>query len=360
MEPTLRPSLDIGSQAMALSEHKLTTFYFDTSTKTFSEKSTTKTLGYNDVLVKTTHSGICFTDVHAKDKQCGLGHEGIGLVVKVGPAVQHLKPGDRVGWGWLHTSCGHCSTCVTGYRQYCSQARGFAFSDLDQGAFSDYRIIDSAFAYAIPRGLASVDAAPLMCAGASVYEALHAAGTTSNDRVGVVGIGGLGHCAILFAKAMGCGVTALSSNGEKMSDAFDLGADEFRELNDITWSNKFESEPDEDPRPANINILLITSNAVPDLKSILPLLARRATIVLMTIQMDSIEIPYMEFVLPGHRLIASTEASRENHIKMLEFADRKLIEPWTEVFDMTPEGIAEAFDKLESGRMRYRGVLVRP
>jgi D-arabinose 1-dehydrogenase-like Zn-dependent alcohol dehydrogenase len=280
--------------------------------------------------------------------------------VSVGPAVQHLNPGDRVGWGWLHSSCGHCSTCVTGYRQYCSRASGFAFSDLDQGAFGDYRIIDAAFAYPIPSGIASVDAAPLMCAGASVYEALHAAGTAAHDRVGVVGIGGLGHCAILFARAMGCSVTALSSDGEKMADAFDLGADEFRELENITWSNTFESDPEEDPRPANINVLLVTSNAVPDLTTILPLLARRATIVLMTIQLDSIEIPYMDFVLPGHRLIASTEASRENHIKMLEFADRKLIEPWTEVFDMTPEGIAQAFEKLESGRMRYRGVLVRP
>lgn len=341
-------------------EHKLTTFCFDPSTQTFTEKSVIKTLGHNDILVKTTHSGICFTDVHAKDKQCGLGHEGIGLVAKTGSAVRHLQPGDRVGWGWLHSSCGHCSTCVTGYRQYCSAARGFAFSDLDQGAFSDYRILDAAFAYPIPRGIASVDAAPLMCAGASVYEALDAAGTTSNDRVGVVGIGGLGHCAILFASAMGCGVTALSSNSDKMADAFELGADEFRELQDICLSQRVENEPEDDPAPANINVLLITSNVVPDLRTLLPLLARRATIVLMTIQPDSIEIPYMDFVLPGHRLIASTEASRENHIKMLEFVDRRLIEPWTEVFDMTPEGISEAFEKLESGRMRYRGVLVRP
>ncbi|KAF2211088.1 hypothetical protein CERZMDRAFT_98819 [Cercospora zeae-maydis SCOH1-5] len=345
---------------MADGGHKLTTFYFDTASKSFSEKTATKSLSYNDVLIKTTHSGICFTDVHAKDKQCGLGHEGVGEVVQVGPAVKILKPGDRVGWGWLHTSCGHCATCVTGYRQYCSEARGFAFSDLDQGSFSDYRIIDSDFAYLLPSSMSSVDAAPLMCAGASVYEALDAACTKSNDRVGVVGIGGLGHCAILFAKAMGCAVTAISSGDRKKQDAFKLGAGEFRDATKISQAFSGLLQSREDPQPANINVLLITSNAVPKLETVLPLLARRATIVLMTIQIEPLEVPYMQFVLPGHRLIASTEASRENHIKMLEFADRVHVKPWTEVFDMTSDGVSRAFAKLEKGEMRYRGVLARP
>ncbi|KAM3421870.1 alcohol dehydrogenase [Cercospora zeina] len=346
---------------MAGSEHKLTTFYFDTASKSFSEKTATKSLSHNDVLIKTTHSGICFTDVHAKGKECGLGHEGVGEVVQVGPAVKSLKPGDRVGWGWLHTSCGHCSACVTGHRQYCSEARGFAFSDLDQGAFGDYRIIDSDFAYLLPSSISSVDAAPLMCAGASVYEALDAAGTKSNDRVGVVGIGGLGHCAILFATAMGCAVTAISGGDRKKQDAFALGADEFRDATKISRAyTTGVSQSREDPQPANINVLLITSNAVPKLESVLPLLARQATIVLMTIQMEPLEVPYMQFVLPGHRLIASTEASRENHIKMLEFAERMHVKPWTEVFDMTSDGLSRAFAKLEKGEMRYRGVLARP
>ena len=104
---------------------------------------------------------------------------------------------------------------------------------------------------------------------------------------------------------------------------------------------------------------LITCNEVPDLEKLLPLLARRATIVLMTIQTQALSIPYMSFVLPGHRLIASTEASRENHMKMLQFAARQRVKPWIEEFPMTAEGIAKAFEKLERGEMRYRGVLVR-
>ncbi|KAF2163095.1 hypothetical protein M409DRAFT_68722 [Zasmidium cellare ATCC 36951] len=343
---------------MSSQAHTLNTYCFKNSRNSFAPKTTTKSLGFNDILIKTTHSGICFTDVHAKSKECGLGHEGVGHIVEVGPAVRQLSIGDRVGWGWLHTSCGHCKTCVTGYRQYCSEARGFAFSDLDQGAFGDFRIIDAEFAYKLPNGISSVHAAPLMCAGASVYEALDAAGTKAGDRVGIVGLGGLGHMGVLFARAMACGVTVISNSMTKIPDAWKLGADEFRYADRIGSVHRRFGAVDE-PNSMNIDVLLVTSNAVPKLETVLPLLARRATVVLMTIQQESLVVPYMQFVLPGHRLIASTEASRENHIKMLEFADRHQIKPWVEVFDMDATGLKEAFEKLESGNMRYRGVLQR-
>ncbi|KAK5136197.1 hypothetical protein LTR08_004034 [Meristemomyces frigidus] len=343
--------------------HQLTTFCFDAKTERFELRTIRRSLGISDVLIQTTHSGICYTDVHAKGKGCGLGHEGVGIVRDVGQAVTGLKVGDRVGWGWLHSSCGSCTTCLTGYRQYCASASGFAFSDLDQGAFSDSRIISAAFAYLIPASISSVDAGPFMCAGASVYEALDAAGTKPEDRVGVVGIGGLGHMAVLFAKAMGCAVTALSSSTGKIDDVFKLGADDVRLLEDMETCHQRDIEgrhhSHADPKPMNINVLLVTSNEVPHLERLMPLLARRATIVLMTIQEQALNIPYMSFVLPGHRLLASTEASRDNHVKMLQFAARHRIKPWIEEYPMTVEGLAKAFDKLEKGEMRYRGVLVR-
>lgn len=152
--------------------------------------------------------------------------------------------------------------------------------------------------------------------------------------------------AILFAKAMGCEVTAISSTASKKDDAKALGADHF-----------IDSSAEMERTGEGIDVLLLTSNSVPNLKTFLPLLARRATIVLMTIQMESIEIPYMDFVLPGHRLIASTEASRENHVRMLNFAARKNIRPWVEEFEMSENGLQEAFGKLEGGGMRFRGVL---
>nr|POE90224.1 alcohol dehydrogenase [Quercus suber] len=321
--------------------HTLTSYRFDAPSQAYVTQSTLRAVGDDDVLIRTTHSGLCYTDVHAKNKGCGLGHEGVGVVEEVGRAVMHLEVGDRVGWGWLHS------------------ARGFAFSDLDQGAFGDIRIINSAFAYLIPQTISSTDAGPFMCAGASVYEALDAAGTKPSDRVGVVGIGGLGHMAILFAKAMGCAVTAISTSNKlnKRDDAFQLGANEYHSLGYPEHALCKTGVPS--PGIGNINILLITSNTVPHLERLLPLLARRATIVLMTIQETPITLPYMAFVLPGHRLIASTEASRENHIAMLEFAARHKIKPWIQTFPMTQPGLREAFTQLEEGSMRYRGVLIR-
>lgn len=199
-----------------------------------------------------------------------------------------------------------------------------------------------------------------MCAGASTYEALDAAGTKPGDRVGVVGVGGLGHMAILFAKAMGCGVTAISSDPNKVLNLFELGADEVRNVNNLHLSYTKGSRTGLDsPQPMSIDVLLVTSNAIPDLTPYFGLLARRATIVLMTIQQNPISIPYMPFVLPGHKLIASTEASYKNHFEMLAFAARHRIEPVVEEFPMTLQGAKAAFEKLEAGKMRYRGVLVR-
>lgn len=255
-------------------------------------------------------------------------------------------------------------TCLTGYRQYCAQSRGFAYSDTDQGAFSSHRVILANFAYHIPEAVKSIDAAPLMCAGASVFEAIDAANAKPGDRVGVYGLGGLGHMAVLFASKMGSPVTVLSQREDKAVDAFKLGADEFI----------FPEQPDKslhsgktlqtaDPAPTepyrNISTLLITSNEVPDLTPLFPLLARRATIVLMTIQLKPLQLPYMQFILPGHRLIASTEASQENHVRMLEFAAKHGVKPWVQAFGMDAKGIREAFAELETGRMKYRGVLVR-
>lgn len=242
---------------------------------------------------------------------------------------------------------------------------------MDQGAFGDYRIINSAFAYAIPDSIMSIHAGPLMCAGASTYEALAAAEIKSGDRVGVVGVGGLGHLSILFAKAMGCGVTAITRDTTKIKSVLKLGADEILRITDdkevIFAEDGCGSRRDNSSvqtaggqaQPSPIDVLLVTSNAVPDLANYFPLLARRATIVLMTIQQDALSIPYLPFILPGHKLIASTEASHQNHFEMLEFAARHKIEPLVEEFPMTLEGAAQAFRRLEAGEMRYRGVLVR-
>ncbi|EOD45469.1 putative nadp-dependent alcohol dehydrogenase protein [Neofusicoccum parvum UCRNP2] len=348
--------------------YSITTFRFDAAANAFVKQSADRELGPAEVLLKTTHSGICYTDVHAKQsgKRCGLGHEGVGTVVRAGPAVADLKLGQRVGWGWLHhvrprlptrcslltgiQSCGSCDCCVDGYRQYCADACGFAFGELDQGAMGDYAIRSRPFVYPIPDDVPSELAAPLMCAGASTYEALTAAETRPSDRVGVVGVGGLGHMAILFARAWGCGVTALSGDESKREDARKLGADEFLQLGSLRGGRPDGASP--------VNVLLLCSNGIPDLALLLPVLARRARIVFMTIQQEPVQIPYLPFILPGHRIISSTEASRKSYVEMLRFVGRHKIAPWIQTFPMTETGVVDAFKTLEEGKMRYRGVLV--
>lgn len=205
-----------------------------------------------------------------------------------------------------------------------------------------------------------------MCAGASTYEALDAAGSKPHHRVGIVGLGGLGHMAVLFARAMGCAVTVFSGSAAKAEskarDAFQLGADEIRVLNDIDTAIRPDSNTERTDKASKslIDVLLICANETPDLEKILPFLSRRATIVLMSIQQKPLVIPYMPFILPGHRIIASTEASRQNHLAMIRFAARHKISPWIERFPMTEDGLKTAFDRLESGEMRYRGVLEMP
>ena len=227
--------------------------------------------------------------------------------------------------------------------------------------------------YGIPEEISSGSAAPLMCAGATVFEALDLAGTRPSDHVGVVGVGGLGHIAVLFAKAMGCAVTAFSGRESKRDDAFKLGADVFRTVAapaEKVWYNPGGSGAGSSAAGGSrrsrtvaagpgINTLLVSTNEVPALEPLLPLLARRASIVLLTIQTKPLTIPYLPFVLAGHRLMGSCVATRPNHIAMLDFVARHDIRPWIQTFPMTRDGLAEAFRRLEAGDMRYRGVLVR-
>lgn len=150
--------------------------------------------------------------------------------------------------------------------------------------------------------------------------------------------------------------------GEEIEDAFKLGATEFRDTNDLSTS--ITNTPDgglkrSDSASSQIDVLLVTSNTVPKLETVLPLLARRATIVLMTIQHDSLEVPYLQFILPGHKLIASTDARKDRYHEMLAFAAKHKIEPWVEQFPMDADGVKAAMEKLERNEMRFRGVLVR-
>lgn len=312
------------------------------------EATTHREIGPREVLVKLTHSGLCGTDVHYKEADMALGHEGTGTVEELGSEVTTLKKGDRVGWGYLHDACGHCKQCLRGAETFCAERKLYGEADLDQGSMASHGVWKEDFLFKVPDEIASQDAAPLMCGGATVFNALQFHGVKATDRVAVLGVGGLGHLAIQFAAAMGCEVVVFSHSDNKKDEAMKLGAREFVATKGL---NEFKlSKP--------IDHLLVTTASQPDWNLYLPIMAPSGTIYPLTVSNDELKMPYMGVLMNGLKIQGSLVAAREIHREMLDFAAVHKIKPIVQTFPLSQEGINDAFETLENGNMRYRGVLV--
>lgn len=195
--------------------------------ETFSYAS--PTLAPWDVEVKISHCGICHSDVHLVDNDWGIsqyplvpGHEIVGTVSAMGASVKHLKAGQRVGIGWQSSSCMTCEWCISGKEKLCSQMMGTCLGR--HGGFAKAVVVDSRFAFVLPDRLESENAAPLLCGGITVFAPLIHFDIRPTMKVGVIGVGGLGHLALQFYKAWGCEVTAFSSTSGKEKEAKNFGA----------------------------------------------------------------------------------------------------------------------------------------
>ncbi|KAI1439796.1 GroES-like protein [Annulohypoxylon stygium] len=276
-----------------------------------------------------------------------LGHEGVGMVEEVGPDAKYLKKGDRVGFGYEHDSCGHCRECLTGNETYCVDRAIYGTEKVTQGSFASYAVVRESFLHEIPEGMSDIDAAPLQCAGATVFAALRAHDTQPTETIGVIGLGGLGHMAIQFANKMGNRVVVLSSSDKKREEAMKLGAHEF-----VVTKGKDKLEVS-----SPVNRLLVTTSAQPNWELLMPIMAPGSAVYLMSVADGNLEVPYMNLVLQGIAVQGSLVASRILHRQMLAFAALHNIKPITEVFPMTEEGIREAIGKLERGDIHLRAVL---
>ncbi|RAL08451.1 NAD(P)-dependent alcohol dehydrogenase [Aspergillus homomorphus CBS 101889] len=311
---------------------------------------TTRTLEDHEVFIETTHSGICGSDEHYFKAGNVLGHEGIGIIKALGPGVKSVKVGDRVGFGYTHSICTTCEECTTGYEQYCANQKMYGFHDRDNGSFSYGAVWDVNCVFLIPDGIDSVHAAPLMCAGASVWEIFMQYGVRPTDRVGIMGIGGLGHIAIKLAAAMGCSVVVLSSSEDKRQEAMDYGASEFHVY-------RSGGPPPEGFK--QVKHLLLCGSGDVEFAALMPLMTPRGSIYPLTVTIKPATLPLVPLFLRGIRVQGSLLASRQNIRSVLQFAARKNITPTTMTFPMTVEGIEDAMQTLRDGKMRYRGVLVR-
>jgi alcohol dehydrogenase, propanol-preferring len=188
-------------------------------------------LGVGQILVKVEASGLCHTDIHAAHGDWPVkpsppfipGHEGVGIVVELGPEVTEVALGDRVAMPWLGYACGVCDYCVSGWETLCLEQKNMGYS-ID-GGFGEYARAYARYVVHVPEGVDPFDAAPLTCAGVTTYKAIKVAGTRSSDLVAIFGVGGLGHMAIQYAQIAGGRVIAVDLVDEKLELAKELGAE---------------------------------------------------------------------------------------------------------------------------------------
>jgi len=301
----------------------------------------------NDVAIDIAYSGLCYTDMHFRTTDMVLGHEGVGVVSQVGSEVKVLKAGDRVGYGYNHDSCGYCDYCLRGDDIFCADCKMYGVSDHDIGGFSDRVVLNAMFVHKIPEELTLRDAAPMQCAGVTVYAAIVNAGVTPGSRTGILGVGGLGHLAIQFLNRMGCDVVVFSSTSSKKDLALKLGADEFVASRE---NPAFEGVK-------KIDFLFVSTSAQPDWKEYFPLMNPDSTIVPLTVGSGDMVHPYEDIVEKQLKIYGSVVGKRYTHRKMLEFAARHNVRAMIEELPMTEEGLNTAFERLEKGDVRFRFVL---
>ena len=224
----------------------------------------------------------------------------------------------------------------------------YGYADLDQGSMAQYAVWNEDFVFKIPDGLDLEIAAPLMCGGATVFNALKFVPVKSTDRVGVIGVGGLGHLAIQYAAKMGCQVVVFSGTDSKREEAISLGAKEFYATKGVS---KLENI-------GQIDRLLVTTSAQPNWELYLPIMAPNGSIYPLSVADGDLKLPYMPILAGGLTIVGSIVAARQIHREMLEFTAVHGIKPIIQKFPLSQEGVEAAFKQLEDGNMRYRGVLV--
>ena len=314
----------------------------------------------NEVRVAVTHCGVCHTDIHAVDGDFGVfdfpmtpGHEIVGQVTELGAAVSGLKVGDRVGVGWQGRSCGKCEWCRADDEHLCLQIADCG-TWTPYGGFASSVVVDGRFAYPLPAEMPPEVAAVLVCAGIAVYPPLRKYTAGASTRVGIVGIGGLGHLALQFAKALDCEVTALSSSPGKEEEARAFGADHFLLTTDQGAMEEKEF---------GFDLLLCTAQSGNDWGNLVMILTKNGRLVVPAFAPIDLPLvggsgpgPMVNFVAHQVSITGSFLGSRADMREMLAFAQGHGIRPRVELMPMAQ--VNEAMLRVRRNQARYRLVLV--
>ncbi|MDB4584631.1 NAD(P)-dependent alcohol dehydrogenase, partial [Draconibacterium sp.] len=308
-------------------------------------------IGSDQVDIKVHYCGICHSDLSMLNNEWGMtqypfvpGHEIIGKVVAVGREVKNIKLNDLVGLGWNSASCMHCNQCMEGNHHLCHSVEGTIVSR--HGGFADYVRCHWSWAISLPRGIDVQKAGPLLCGGITVFNPIILAGVKPTDKVGVIGIGGLGHMALKFLNKWGCEVVAFSSHPDKKDQILAMGASKV--IN--------SREPKElESIAGTLNFILNTTNVTLDWNSYLVTLAPKGRFHNVGAVLEPMAIPAFTLLMGEKTVGGSPLGSPALTRTMLDFCERHQIYPMVEEFPL--EKVNEALEHLEKGKARFRVVL---
>ncbi len=307
------------------------------------------------VLVKVAACGVCHTDLHAADGDWPVkpplpfipGHEGVGHVAAVGAGVTGIREGDRIGVPWLHTACGHCEHCLTGWETLCDhqQMTGYTVN----GGFAEYVLADPAYVGHLPAGLSFESLAPILCAGVTVYKGLKVLDARPGQWVAIVGVGGLGHLAVQYARAMGLHVVAVDIDSARLTMARQLGAE--------VCVNAAEEDPVAllHKQLGGVHGALVTAVSRDSFSQALGMLHKRGTMSMVGLPPGDFPLPIFDVVLNAKTVRGSIVGSRQDLNEALQFAAEGAVKACTTPYRL--DDINRIFDSLRNGRIDGRAVL---
>ncbi|PZQ19450.1 MAG: alcohol dehydrogenase AdhP [Rhodanobacter denitrificans] len=311
--------------------------------------------GAGDILVKIAACGVCHTDLHAAEGDWPVkpsppfipGHEGVGHVVAVGAGVTHVREGDRVGIPWLYSACGTCPHCLGGWETLCESQRNTGYSV--NGGFAEYALADAAYVGHLPDGLDFVAAAPVLCAGVTVYKGLKVTDTRPGQWVVISGIGGLGHMAVQYARAMGLQVAAVDVDDAKLALARELGA--------TVTVNALTTDPAAYLKQTigGAHGALVTAVSPKAFEQALGMVRRGGTVSLNGLPPGDFPLSIFDMVLNGITVRGSIVGTRLDLEESLAFAARGAVKATVSTDRL--ENVNDVFERMRQGRIEGRVVL---
>lgn len=313
------------------------------------------TPGAGQVLVKIAASGVCHTDLHAAQGDWPVkpnppfipGHEGVGHVVAVGAGVTHVKEGDRVGVPWLYSTCGHCEHCLGGWETLCESQQNTGYSV--NGGFAEYTLADAGYVGRLPDNVGFVEIAPILCAGVTVYKGLKMTDTKPGNWVVISGIGGLGHMAVQYARAMGLNVAAVDVDDRKLDLARRLGAEvtvNAREQDPAAYLKK---------EIGGAHGALVTAVSPKAFEQAIGMTRRGGTIALNGLPPGDFPLSIFDMVLNGTTVRGSIVGTRLDLQEALDFAGEGKVKATVSAEPL--ENINAIFSRMHEGGIEGRVVI---